>query len=169
MKSLVGLCLATLVFLSVAFAAQSSTPVTDLQRDPAMPRPVILGSRASTPHRPASRNRLDQGGDYCSDAFVIPSLPFCDRGTTVGYTDDDGACSGNSAPDVAYTYTPSVDQTVSISLCGSDYATDMIVWETDGNRNFGNSFCPNSVCGANGQQSCLSGLNLALALPTLLW
>jgi hypothetical protein len=34
------------------------------------------------------RNPLDQAGDNCTSVTVIPSIPYTDTGTTVGYADD---------------------------------------------------------------------------------
>ena len=59
------------------------------------------------------RNPLDQGGDICASATVIPSIPYTDAGTTVGYGDDYATqCySGGSSPDVVYRFTPNMDMT----------------------------------------------------------
>jgi hypothetical protein len=70
-------------------------------------------------------NPLDQGGETCATAMVIPSLPFCDRGTTVGHVNDyNPPCDGNSrAPDVVYSFHPTQQVVISASLCGSSYRT----------------------------------------------
>ena len=66
-----------------------------------------------------------QGGEDTATATVIPDMPgggnYSDGGTTVGYADDyQEACTHNSnQPDVVYSYTPSVEQSISISLCNS--------------------------------------------------
>jgi len=74
-----------------------------------------------------------QGGDTCATATVIPSLPYTDIGTTVGYTHDyDAVCpySGSTAPDVVYAYTPWVPGAVDITLCldVSNYDTKLYVY-----------------------------------------
>jgi plastocyanin/subtilisin-like proprotein convertase family protein len=95
-----------------------------------------LGEELETIELPqASReNRigsLDQGGDDCASATVISSLPYCDEGTTEGYTNDydtPAECtSSTSAPDVVYSYTPTADQNVLISTGGSDFDTQLYI------------------------------------------
>jgi hypothetical protein len=74
-----------------------------------------------------------QGGDNAANAYIIPDpLPFNSSGTTLGYTDDyyeECPFSGNSAPDVVYSYTPAVGVTVDIDLCGSSFDTKVYVYE----------------------------------------
>ncbi len=73
-----------------------------------------------------------QGGDDITSATVIPSIPYSDAGTTAGYTDDyDEACVGatGNAPDVVYSFTPSADINIDISLCQSSYMTHLWVYE----------------------------------------
>jgi hypothetical protein len=75
-----------------------------------------------------------QGGDTIADAVVIPSLPFSDVGTTGGYTDDyDEVCpfADSVAPDVVYSYSPVVTETVRIDLCGSSYDTKLYVYDAN--------------------------------------
>lgn len=67
---------------------------------------------------------------------MIPSLPYTDSGTTVGALNDyDEVCpyTGSVAPDVVYSYTPAVDETVDVSVCtnGGDatYDTKIYVYE----------------------------------------
>lgn len=73
-----------------------------------------------------------QGGDTIYDAFVIPSLPFEDSGTTEGYTNDyDEVCpfDAPNTPDVCYRFTPSYTTMVNIDLCYSSYDTKVYVWD----------------------------------------
>jgi hypothetical protein len=74
-----------------------------------------------------------QGGDTCATAAPIAALPFSGSGTTVGYTNDyDEVCTytGSTAPDVVYSYTPTADMVVDISLCtNSAYDTKVYVYE----------------------------------------
>jgi hypothetical protein len=78
------------------------------------------------------RHALDQGGETCASATVISALPYCDSGTTTGHIDDysppPGCTSSSSAPDVVYAYTPTVNQLVSVSLCGSSFNTVLHIW-----------------------------------------
>ncbi len=75
-----------------------------------------------------------QGGDNIGNAIVINALPYDADGTTAGYTNDyDEVCpyTGSTSPDVVYSYTPSSDKVVDISLCGdtTDYDTKLYVYE----------------------------------------
>ncbi|MHC4413828.1 MAG: nidogen-like domain-containing protein [Planctomycetota bacterium] len=73
------------------------------------------------------------GGEDCGSATVIPGLPYSDTGSTLGAVDDyDEICPFNTpgAGDVVYSYTPGVNQTISISLClNSAYDTKLYVYE----------------------------------------
>jgi len=73
-------------------------------------------------------------GDSCADPVVIPGLPYVDSGDTDLFTDDyDEACPSESTqPDVVYSYYPTEDVLVDISLCGSDYDTKLYVYATCG-------------------------------------
>lgn len=56
---------------------------------------------------PSMVSSLDQGADACP-AYIIPSVPFADSGTTIGRMDDFAvSCNwGNRNPDVIYQFTP---------------------------------------------------------------
>lgn len=73
---------------------------------------------------PTPRTTLDQGSDACP-ATVIPSIPYTDNGSTVGYANDYTAscASGAGSPDVIYEYTPATTGSYTVSLCGSGYDT----------------------------------------------
>jgi hypothetical protein len=73
-----------------------------------------------------------QGGDNIANARVIPSLPYIDSGTTVGYFDDyQASCVyANGAPDVVYRYVASQTDVALISLCGSTYDTGLYVFDS---------------------------------------
>ena len=79
-----------------------------------------------------------QAGDNIATATPITSLPFTGTGTTVGYTDDyDEACDAwAQCPDVVYSYTPTVDEPINISLCNSSYMTHLWVYENDSTNLF---------------------------------
>ena len=73
-----------------------------------------------------------QPGDLCCTALPVPGLPFTESGNTCGFTNDyDAVCpyTGGTAPDVAYSYTPTVDQLVTLSLCLSGYDTKLYVYD----------------------------------------
>jgi hypothetical protein len=73
-----------------------------------------------------------QGGDTIETASLIPSIPFHDSGTTLGYTDDyDEVCpySGSTSPDVVYEYDATTTAAVDIDLCGSTYDTKLYVYD----------------------------------------
>jgi hypothetical protein len=69
-----------------------------------------------------------QGGDTPSNATLVPGLPYNDSGTTCGYVNDyQATCYSSSSPDVFYRYTPTQNELVTISLCGSTYDTGLTV------------------------------------------
>ena len=74
---------------------------------------------------------IQQGGDTVGSATVIPAIPYGIAGTTVGYVNDyfpPCAFAGNSvAPDVVYSYSPTVDQCIDVSLCESSFDTILMV------------------------------------------
>ncbi len=86
-----------------------------------------LSEREREPH-----NSLDQGGDVCSNATVISSIPFTDSGTTTGYNDDYTVpCMQfqfNGSPDVVYSYTPTTTEILDVTLCGSSFDTGLSIW-----------------------------------------
>lgn len=111
------------------------------------------------------------GGDTCADATVIPSIPYTDSGTTAGFTNDyDEVCpfSGSTAPDVVYSYTPAVNETVVASLCsgGGDafYDTKLYVYEDTCPGTVTN--CVDDACTAPSGQSYVSELTADLTAGT---
>ena len=76
------------------------------------------------------------GGDNIEDPFIIAEIPTIINGTTNGYADDyDEVCPYDSpgAPDVVYSFTPSEDFVVDLSLCsnGNEYDTKIYVYENN--------------------------------------
>jgi hypothetical protein len=86
---------------------------------------------AQRPENQSVRNPLDQGGDNCATATVIPSAPYVDTGTTVGRANDfapSPLCpNASTAPDIIYRFNPLVTATYTISLAGSLYDTYLYV------------------------------------------
>lgn len=76
-------------------------------------------SAMAFPAQPAG-DPARQGGDLASSATVIPSLPYSDSGTTVGY----GSEVGNAAPDVFYSLTLGATDVVTVSLCATAVSWD---------------------------------------------
>ncbi|UCG15166.1 MAG: hypothetical protein JSV19_07690, partial [Phycisphaerales bacterium] len=100
------------------------------------------------------------GGETCATATPITSLPFSDVGDTAGAVNDyDEACpfTGSTAPDQVYSYTPTVDVTVDITLGkGSLYDTKLYVYENT---------CPGTVVASNDDAcpnyvSAVQGVNM---------
>ncbi len=136
---LLGLCLSTVV---VAFAAgggvsaqagasisataplkvapgQTEDEVLYMQLKRAgQPIPEWLGLIVNGPAQSADGSR--QGGDFASNATVVPSLPYTDAGTTVGY----GSEIGNTGPDVFYSLTVASTTVLTASLCTTSPAWD---------------------------------------------
>jgi len=103
------------------------------------------------PYVPPAEPR--QGGENLGSAYVIPSLPFSDAGTTTGYIQDYFAsCGANAAPDVVYTWVATASGTLTVDLCGSSYDTVVHVHENAIGNEIG---CNDDFCGL---QSTLSGL-----------
>ena len=127
------------------FAPAESIPAEPRPRrklPPTAARRVVRGASPvglSTDLVPAPRAAplgVRQGGDDCGSATVIGSIPFSDTGTTGGYADDydasgvDACPSSATAPDVVYSYSPTVDTVLDMTLCnGSDYDTKLFVYE----------------------------------------
>ncbi|MFA7331643.1 MAG: hypothetical protein WC326_11290 [Candidatus Delongbacteria bacterium] len=82
------------------------------------PIPAWLSLNVNGPTAPADGAR--QGGDFASNALAIPSLPYNDSGTTVGY----GSEIGNTAPDVFYGLNVAATTTVTASLCATTPSWD---------------------------------------------
>jgi hypothetical protein len=77
-------------------------------------------------------------GDVIQYPFIIDAIPFNAVGSTVGFIDDyDEACpyTGSTSPDVVYSFTPSANITVDISLCDSLSAYDTKVYVYDAELN----------------------------------
>jgi len=73
-----------------------------------------------------------QGNDDVGTATAIAALPYSDLGATGGCFDDyDEICpfSGSTSPDVVYSYTPAVNEAITIDLCNSSYDTKVYVYE----------------------------------------
>ncbi len=72
-------------------------------------------------------------GDTCATAASIASLPFTGAGNTCDCVNDyDTACpfTGSTSKDAVYSYTPSSDQCVDVTLCNgnTDYDTKVYVY-----------------------------------------
>lgn len=85
------------------------------------------------------------GGEDCSTATAIPSLPYTDTGnTSAALNDYDDNCGfgPNGGNDLVYEYSPSNPELVTISLCAgiTDYDTRLYVYE---------NACPASGSGGN--------------------
>jgi len=92
-------------------------------------------------------------GETCATAAAIASVPFNGTGNTCDCANDyDSVCpySGGTAPDTVYSYTPSADQCVDITLCtgNTDYDTKVYVFAND---------CTGSAVACN-DDSCSSPL-----------
>ena len=83
----------------------------------------------------AAAEAVAQDGENCASAFDIATLPFVDAGDTNFFANDYaltcvfGEADDSFARDVVYRYTPQQDELVTISLCGSDFDTELYVFE----------------------------------------
>ncbi len=59
----------------------------------------------------------------CAGSTIISNLPYNTSGTTCGAANNYNDCIGAASPEVLYTYTSPICQTVTVSLCGSGYDT----------------------------------------------
>ncbi len=109
----------------------------------------------------AGRDPLDQGGDVCAGATIIPSIPYTDAGTTTGYADNypTPCYSGGSSPDVVYRFTPLMDMTLDVSLCGSAYNTVLSIWLGCPGSDEPVMLCCNDDSPDCAPQSCCSGFH----------
>lgn len=98
---------------------------------------VSLTNRTPQQHKGygdgASHQTLS-GGESFGTATVIPSLPYTDSGATCGMSDDiTPCCSYSAAPDAFYSYTPSANGSINVSLCGSGYDTILAIYDSASN------------------------------------
>lgn len=114
--------------LLVAFAFAGSQEFTPADK-------VSIPSSAKVNGTPVS-----QGGDTIGDAALVFTIPFYACGTTVGYNNDyDEICpyDGSTAPDVVYTYAPSADILVDVTLCDdsvdclTDFDTKLYIYDAN--------------------------------------
>jgi hypothetical protein len=114
------------------------------------PPPGLKG--LGEPYRPPAEVR--QGGDTFVTATVIPSVPYSDSGTTVGYNHDYTAtCFSNWAPDVVYRLVvPAYVWQLSVSLCGSTYDTGLIVYDASLDQ----VDCNDDFCGLQSEIECMA-------------
>jgi hypothetical protein len=147
MKNLLVICLAVLFMSSVVMASDANLSYDSIKK------PMTFGPNIPDP------NVILQGGDNINDATVINTLPYNTTGTTAGYTNDyDEICPYDSsiAPDVVYSYSPTNDIAVDITLCGnSDYDTKLYVYQNSVGNLVG---CNDDAC--PGYVSELRGLSL---------
>jgi hypothetical protein len=82
------------------------------------------------PSHNRTRGSLDQGGEDCASATVIPSVPYTDSGTTTGYFGDySPACAdGGDSPDVVYVFNPTISGYYHAHMCGSLYDTKLFIY-----------------------------------------
>ncbi len=118
------------------------------------------------PDRTHAPSGLDQGGDDCSTASIINTLPFSASGTTAAYNDDYDYSGGffcpwpSNSPDVVYQYTPVTNEFVNISLCNSYYDSKLIVYQ-DGCDSVNTYACDDDGCGVlQGYTSQINELDL---------
>jgi hypothetical protein len=85
-------------------------------------------------------------GESLGDAVAIPDLPYTDSGATCdNHWDVDVTCgfTYGISPDVFYSYTACLDGTISVSLCGSGYDTQLAIF----NASHVELYCNDDFCG----------------------
>ena len=87
-----------------------------------------------------------QGGESWGDALAITVMPYTDSGATCNnHWDVDLSCgyTYGISPDVFYSYCASTDGSLSVSLCGSAYDTQLAIF----NSGHGELVCNDDFCG----------------------
>lgn len=124
------------------------------------PATSLTLSRVDSPKSATGGKGAAVTGDNVSDPFVVASLPFNDAQSTAGYTDDyNEVCPfpESGAPDVVYSYTPSVGEAIRIDLCGSTYDTRVYVYENTVTS--GSPYaCNDDYCGSSWYRSRIPSL-----------
>ena len=103
-------------------------------------RGEIMTLQVTTPKPEVVYTSNRGGGETIATATVIPMMPYIDSGTTTGFADDyQETCTAPQIPqnpDVVYSYTPTIDELVDISLCDTtygDYPTYLWIYDEDTN------------------------------------
>jgi len=90
-------------------------------------------TRPATPPKgfgESARPHIQAGGDNFGTATVIPALPYADGGNTCAFADDySPPCVPSSAPDVIYVFRPTTDMCIDVSLCNSNYDTELVIYQ----------------------------------------
>lgn len=118
---------------------------------------VVTGLLLSWPTARADETLM---GDVCVNPYLIPNVPFTDSQDSCVFSDDyDAACPSSAfAPDVVYSYTPTLAGRIDISLCDSLYDTKLFVYA---------GTCPGTLvacsdddCGVDGYRSQVLNLDV---------
>lgn len=118
-----------LVLLAICMASWAVAGDETAQR--ITPWKVYVPS-SQAPYAPSAL-KAREGGEDVSLAIPITDLPFSDTGMTCDNTDDyDEVCNyaGSVAPDVVYSYSPSVEMVVTMDLCHASYDTKIYVYDS---------------------------------------
>jgi hypothetical protein len=121
-------------------------------------REMKTGTRLPAETADMPRRTVTMVGDNCASPFplTVPSTSF---GTTCGFTDDYYfACppwfGGLNGLDVAYSYTPPVDQLVTFDLCQSTFDTKIYIY--DGVCTGDPMICNDDFCGLQSRLECVA-------------
>jgi hypothetical protein len=171
MKKTISYILPFLLLMAASLSASdnpiivSSSPIQQLDWGSVAPSTPFQAAEWPIPEQTlggtSDDNTILQGGENMSNAFVIPSIPFTDDGTTAGYADDlTDPCGGTSmGPDVVYAFTPATNTTVNIHLCGTTFYSVLYVYQNDINTLVGcSSF--SLICGYDIPRGALDNLAL---------
>ena len=118
------------------------TPTPADHRPPEAAQKTAAGTTSTRP----DPIHVDSGGDAIASATPIPGFPYSDDGTTCAFVDDYGPTCGfaGGAPDVVYRHTATASMVVSMNLCGSDYDTELYVFEDSAANQIA---CNDDACG----------------------
>jgi hypothetical protein len=153
MKRTSALTLLLLVFWTAYAFAAPQAPSTGNQAPPGSE------NKGTTVPPPKPGGTL-VGGEDVAHALPIPGIPYNDTGNTCGFRDDyQPPCIPDAGgKDVVYSFRPTTNVCIDISLCGSSYDTVLYVYRDDGIFGLTPIACNDDLCGlgvpgAQGQQS----------------
>jgi hypothetical protein len=113
-----------------------SVSIPQAQADEIKMKEMGKANRQQGGQYPADPRMILQGGEDIATATPIASLPHHSSGTTIGYAHNyDAVCpyGPHASPDVVYSYAPSSNEVLDLTLCmgNTDYDSKMFVYEND--------------------------------------
>jgi len=83
-----------------------------------------------------------EGGETFTAAVAISGLPYSDSGGTCNHVfDNQLTCVGSPTPDVFYSFIPTANMSINVSLCGSGFDTALGVFQGTTEIGCNDDFC----------------------------